>query len=243
MNASICLFGDSIMKGVVLDDMRGRYILLKKSFANLFCSGTGIVVENYAKFGCTIQAGMKIIEKHAASLAGYRYTALGFGGNDCDFDWSAVSKHPEGPHYARTPLLEFEAFYSEAIDRVTAFGSQPVLFSLPPLDAARYFSWITKGLNAENILRWLGDVEHIYRWHEIYNLVVMKLAAVKNVPLIDIRRVFLEYGNYKELYCEDGIHPNEAGHSLILDTILQVWGSGTGDKREIFLLTKPMQER
>lgn len=220
MSASICLFGDSIMKGVVLNDMRGRYTLLKKSFANLFCSGTGVVVENYAKFGCTIQAGIKIIEKQAASLAGYRYAALGFGGNDCDFDWSAVSEHPEKPHCAKTPLSEFEALYSEAIDKVTAFGSRPVLFSLPPLDSCRYFSWISKGLNPDNILHWLGDVECIYRWHEMYNLVVMKLAAVKNVPLIDIRRVFLEYGNYKELYCGDGIHPNEAGHLLILDTIM-----------------------
>ena len=79
--------------------------------------------------------------------------------------------------------------------------------------------WITKDLNAENILHWLGDVEHIYRWHEMYNLVVVRLAAVKHVPLIDIHKAFLESRDYLNMYCEDGIHPNEAGHSLISNVI------------------------
>jgi len=216
---SICAFGDSIMKGVVFDGIRGRYTFLKNSFANIFGMNTGIKVDNYAKFGCTITAGKKLIEKHTAELPGYEYTALEFGGNDCDFDWAAISGHPDGVHMAKTPIDDFEVLYSDVIDNVAANGSKPVLFSLPPLNAHRYFSWVSKGLNAENILHWLGDVEHIYRWHEMYNLVVVKLASVKRIPLIDIRRAFLETRNYVSLYCEDGIHPNEAGHALISEVI------------------------
>ena len=216
---SICAFGDSIMKGVIFDGIRGRYTFLKNSFANIFGMSTGIKIDNYAKFGCTITVGKEIIEKHAAELPGYKYTALEFGGNDCDFDWAAVSERPDDIHLAKTPIADFEVLYSEVIDSVVSSGSRPVLFSLPPLNALRYFSWISKGLNADNILHWLGDVEHIYRWHEMYNLVVVKLAAIKNIPLIDIRGAFLESRNYLSLYCEDGIHPNEAGHALILDVI------------------------
>lgn len=216
---SICVFGDSIIKGVIFDGIRGRYTFLKNSFANIIGMGTGITVDNYAKFGCTITTGEKIIEKHAAELSGYKYTALEFGGNDCDMDWAAISEHPDQPHMAKTPLADFEAHYSKVIDSVVAGGSQPVLLSLPPLDAHRYFSWVSKGLNAENILHWLGDVEHIYRWHEMYNLVVVKLATIKQIPLIDIRAAFLESRNYLSLYCEDGIHPNEAGHALISNVI------------------------
>ena len=222
MKDSICAFGDSIMKGVIFDAIRGRYTFLKNSFANMFGANTGIRVDNYAKFGCTITAGKIIIEKHAAELPGYRYTALEFGGNDCDFDWAAVSERPDDTHLAKTPITDFEVIYSDIIDSVAASGSQPILFSLPPLNAHRYFSWVSKGLNAENILRWLGDEEHIYRWHEMYNLVVVKLASVKNVPLIDIRGAFLECRNYLSLYCEDGIHPNEAGHALISSVIKSV---------------------
>ena len=216
---SICAFGDSIMKGVIFDGIRGRYTFLKNSFANIFGINTGIKVDNYAKFGCTITAGEKIIEKHAAELSGYEYTALEFGGNDCDFDWAAISERPDDLHMAKTPIADFEVLYSKVIDNVAASGSKPVLFSLPPLNAHRYFAWVSKGLNADNILRWLGDVEHIYRWHEMYNLVVVRLAAIKRIPLIDIRGAFLESRDYLSLYCEDGIHPNEAGHALISDVI------------------------
>jgi lysophospholipase L1-like esterase len=216
---TIGLFGDSILKGVVLDSLRGRYILLKDSFVNLVGRNLDIALNSYAKFGCTISAGKKIIEKHINEISGYACTVLEFGGNDCDFDWAAVSRQPEEMHLPNTPLAEFEDLYSEVIDQVADCGSLPILLSLPPLDAKRYFAWIARGLNAENIRRWLGDVEHIYRWHEMYNLAVVRLAAKKQVPLIDIRRAFLETRDYFSLFCEDGIHPNEAGHLLISDTI------------------------
>jgi lysophospholipase L1-like esterase len=208
------------MKGVIFDAIKGRYIFLKNSFLNILgMRNSSIKVDNYAKFGCTITVGRTLIEKHAAELPGYAYTALEFGGNDCDFDWKAISEDPEAIHIPKTPIDEFERNYSEIIDRVAGTGSKPVLFSLPPLNAKRYFSWISRGLNAENILHWLGDEEHIYRWHEMYNLAVLKLAAVKDVTLIDIRRAFLETRNYLALLCEDGIHPNEAGHALISEVI------------------------
>ncbi len=216
---SICVFGDSIIKGVIFDAIRGRYTFLKNSFANIFGRNTGIKVDNYAKFGCTITVGNQIIDKHASDLTCYEYTALEFGGNDCDFDWKAVSDCPDDIHIPNTPIDEFEVLYSKVIDKVAESGSKPVLFSLPPLHAQKYFDFLSKGLNKENILRWLGDVEHIYRWHEMYNLVVVKLAAMKNAPLIDIRRAFLESRDYAGLFCDDGIHPNEAGHSLISEVL------------------------
>lgn len=220
MIGSICIFGDSIMKGVIFDAIKGRYIFLKNSFLNILgMRNSNIKVDNYAKFGCTITVGRKLIEKHAAELPGYEYTALEFGGNDCDFDWKAISENPDAIHIPKTPIDVFEMNYSDIIDRVASTGSKPVLFSLPPLNARRYFSWISRGLNADNILHWLGDEEHIYRWHEMYNLAVLKLAAVKDVTLIDIRRAFLETRNYLTLLCEDGIHPNEAGHALISEVI------------------------
>ena len=159
---------------------------------------------------------MKAFDK----LPGYRFTALEFGGNDCDFDWKSVSECPDGIHLPKTPLDEFESLYSKIIDDVSNSGSKPVLFSLPPLSAERYFAWISKGLNAVNILRWLGDVGHIYRWHEMYNNTVVKIAEAKNVLLIDIREAFLKARDYLSLLCEDGIHPNEAGHALISDVVM-----------------------
>ena len=221
MSLEVCVFGDSIAKGVIFDSIKGRYIFLKNNITDILNNRLGLKIDNYAKFGCTIQAGKKIIEKHLPKLARYKYTALEFGGNDCDFDWAAISERPDDEHLPKTPIDSFEEIYSEVIDTVAKSGSTPVLVSLPPLNAPRYFSWITRGLNAENILKWLGDIEHIYRWHEMYNLAVLKLAAIKKVPLIDVRKAFLKVRDYTRLYCEDGIHPNEEGHRLISNIIIE----------------------
>ena len=219
MSDSIGIFGDSIVKGVVYDSSRGKYIYSENSFVKSFVKKTGIAVDNYAKFGCTLTKGEQIIEKFSSKLAQYKYIALEFGGNDCDFFWPDISEDPHRQHLPNTPIESFEKVYWRIVDRLMAKQYHPVLFSLPPLDPHRYFAWISKGLDAENILSWLGDVEFIYRWQEMYSIAVVKLAAAKNIPLVDIRKAFLQSRNYQSLLCDDGIHPNESGHSLILNTI------------------------
>ncbi|NLJ31869.1 MAG: SGNH/GDSL hydrolase family protein [Clostridiales bacterium] len=219
MIQSVCVFGDSVAKGVIFDSVHQKYILLKDSFLNLLSRAGNIAVNNYSKFGCTVTKGGEILKKHQNELCKYDFTVMEFGGNDCDFDWAEVSVAPENFHIPKTPVSEFEARYSSMIDQVKRCGGSPVLLSLPPIDAKRYFTWISRGLNAENILRFLGDIEYIYRWHEMYNLAVYRLAIEHHVPLIDISSAFLKTENYQSLICEDGIHPNENGHKLIGSTI------------------------
>lgn len=216
---SVCVFGDSVAKGVVLDSVLKKYILLKDSFANRVKSGADLVMQNYSKFGSTVTKGLQTLTKHQDELKKYDYIALEFGGNDCDFNWANVSAEPNGNHQPNTPLGVFVQKYSQMINEIKASGSCPVLLTLPPIDAKRYFAWISRGLNADNILHWLGDVERIYRWHEMYNLAVCRLAKDSQTPLIDISTAFLEMPNYQKLICDDGIHPNEMGHELISRTI------------------------
>jgi len=226
MTDTIGVFGDSIMKGVVYDDKKGKYIYLEDSFVKAFTNMTGIAVDNYAKFGCTLAKGEKIIEKLSSGLSRYSLIGLEFGGNDCDFFWPAISQNPLIQHLPNTPIDVFENLYSKIIDTLISRSCRPVLFSLPPLEPNKYFAWVARGLNAENILKWMGDIGFIYRWQEMYNIAVVKLTTAKRVPLIDIRSAFLKIPNYQSLLCEDGIHPNEAGHSLILKTIARYIPSG-----------------
>lgn len=219
MFQSICVFGDSVSKGVVFDSVHKKYMLLKDSFLSMLQKGTNITVSNYSKFGCTITKGGEILKKHQNELCNYDYTVLEFGGNDCDFDWAQISAAPEGVHIPKTPVSNFESHYSQMINEVEKHGGSPVLLSLPPIDAKRYFAWVSRGLNAENILHFLGDIEYIYRWHEMYNLAVYRLAMEHQIPLVDISSAFLKTENYQRLICEDGIHPNEGGHKLISETI------------------------
>ena len=116
-------------------------------------------------------------------------------------------------------LEDFRRQYATLIDKIRLKGARPLLLSLPMIDSERYFSHISRGLNADNILTWLGgDVNYIGRWHEMYNMAVWGLGVSKQVPVIDITSTFLKRRDYRDYLCSDGIHPNEEDR-LIADAI------------------------
>lgn len=212
---SVCIFGDSVAKGVVFDAVRNRYSLLKESFANIVERQQHISILNFARFGCTISMGSEILKRHEKELNHFDYTILEFGGNDCDYNWAEVAGDPLRPHLCNTPIPQFREKYLELISRVLKNGGNPVLFNLPPIDPKRYFRWISKGLDQKNILAFLGEIDTIYKWQEMYSRTVEELAAAERIPLIDIRSSFLSKKNFSDYLCADGIHPNEKGHRLI----------------------------
>jgi len=216
----LCVFGDSIGKGIVLRPDSSRYESVKMNLEQLF-GRSDIQIKNYSLFGCTVTKGLDVIKRHACELVRYKNIFLELGGNDCDFDWSEIANAPEEAHASKTPLAVFSERYQEIISEIRKNGGNPILLTLPPLEPNRYFKWISKGLNADNILRWLGDVNMIYRWQELYNVEVMLLATRLSVPIIDIRRAFLKCNNYSDYLCSDGIHPNGKGYELIYKTIAE----------------------
>ena len=44
---------------------------------------------------------------------------------------------------------------------------------------------------------------------------VIRLADEYGIQLFDIRKPFLDLGDYSDYICADGMHPNAAGHKLI----------------------------
>lgn len=215
MVSNICMFGDSVSKGIIFDEVKKRYVFLQECFAHLISQENQISVSNYAKFGCTLQKGEALIERYKNELSGYDYTLLEFGGNDCDYNWAEVAANPFLPHQSNTPIEEFGPRYEALIKTVQHAGGHPVLLNLPPIHSARFFDWSSNGLNQENILAFLGDKERIFRWQASYNTIVEQLAKSLVVPLIDIRSAFFAHGDYDRFLCSDGIHPNQAGHLLI----------------------------
>lgn len=221
-----CLFGDSIAKGVVFDDLAGKYTLIKNNFAALAADALGVLVNNKARFGCTIGKGREVISKMIASSPDekpFDHAFLEFGGNDCDFNWREISLDPAGEHLPKTPLPEFLAVYEQIVRDLQANNMTPVIMTLPPLVAEDYFKWFTKDIPEQNnILDWLGgDTAAIYYWHERYNSAVWEVASKTNSPVIDIRKAFLEQKNYKRFICTDGIHLNQDGHNLVYHSILE----------------------
>lgn len=217
---NICVFGDSIAKGIVFNEKMQKYTYLKDNFINITESRTGNFIKNFSRFGCTIKKGETILRKQLHNLTNYDYVLLEFGGNDCDLNWKEVSESPQMQHSAHVPLPEFRKTYENLITTVIESGSKPVLMTLPPLCSSKFFNWVSKGLNKEKILAYLGnDVNYIFNWHKKYNNMIYTVANEFNTPVIDIRNTFLACPQYENLLCVDGMHPNEKGHQLIADTL------------------------
>lgn len=223
----IAALGDSITKGVVLND-QNRYSAAEQSFLDILSSELDLRVDNYGKFGCTVSYGNSVLERHAADIADSDYTFIEYGGNDCDFDWMKIAQDPHGEHKARTPLEEFTEELSSLVAKIRDLGSVPVLITLPPILSDTYFSFLSRSMSDEqknNIKEWLGgDIGIITRWHESYNRALFQVANQTRTQIIDITTPFDTFrGDLTSLYCADGIHPNARGHKLIAHTIINMY--------------------
>ena len=218
MLSKITVWGDSILKGIVLDEQKGRYVPLRdQSCLALTAKRLGIEISYPAHFGMTSEKGRLLVQRglQQAKEEGAQAGLIGFGGNDIDYNWRAISEHPEEEHLPNTPPEQFRRNVEEMIELHERAGIMPVLMSLPPIDAPRYFNWLSRGLSAKNILQWLGDVQQIYRSHLSYDAIVREVAREKGCALLDVRQAFTKLADSLPYLCLDGIHPNLQGHALM----------------------------
>jgi acyl-CoA thioesterase I len=219
----IGVWGDSILKGVVFDEIRNSYQLLVDNCADLCRRKLGLNIINKSRFGCTIDKGIAILEKSLENSPGCDYILLEYGGNDCDFDCLAVAAHPDWLHQPHTLLLKFSQQLQLLIDLLRCNLIEPVLMSLPPISGDRYLDFLVKkGLNRQSLLSFLGDVQQIYRFQESYSLTITGLALRSQCHYVPIREAFLAEPKSPSLICADGIHPNEAGHQLMHQVFAQL---------------------
>ena len=220
----ICVLGDSISKGVILDNEKQKYRTSENGFAKLFSAGRSYPVENFSVFGCTVTKGLQILSRRMTKIENSDIVVTEFGGNDCNFNWAAIAENPEGEFSPETAIDVFIEQYKNILNTLKQMGKKIFVLNLPPLDEEKYFKWISRGVNGDNILKWLGgSPKYIYRWHEMYNDAVCKIAEDEQVPLVDIRSGFLELRDYTKLLCSDGIHPNEAGHRFIYEELIKLY--------------------
>ncbi|MDO4357190.1 MAG: SGNH/GDSL hydrolase family protein [Clostridia bacterium] len=211
----IGIWGDSIGRGVIYDETAQRYRISPENPCAVLQRELGQQVYNYARMGSTARDGLARMTDDRMDRGGV--AVIEFGGNDCDMDWKAVSRAPEEDHEAKLPLEAFKSTMQTLVERAQLNAMEPVLVTPPPIDAERYFRWVSRGLNAANILRYLGDVQRIYRWQERYANAVTAVAHRTGTKLIDLRDAFLAETRVSRLLCADGIHPNERGYRLMSD--------------------------
>lgn len=219
---TVHVYGDSILKGIIMDGETGQYVPMASDDFQPIADRYAVDVVNKSKFGYTIDRGWALLSRALAKQKPCDVLFLEYGGNDCNHDWRAVSDAPTGEHRPVTALDTFRTTLRGMVDGVRKLGIMPVLVSLPPIHAQRFLDHVvatTEGTSADRIVSWLGDVEMIYRFQELYSSAVTKIAYEMRCPYVDLRSAFLDKHNYAALLCADGIHPNEAGHSLIAETL------------------------
>ena len=124
-----------------------------------------------SKIWSTISIGKNIIFKNIELIkeTKSKYVIMEFGGNDCGYNWREISENPDKEHYSKSWITEFIEIYSYLIDEFKKIGKEPVLLSLPPIDSTKYFDYISKKLNTDNILKLMeGNKQFLTNWHERY---------------------------------------------------------------------------
>lgn len=213
--------GDSISKGVIYDEEKSRYVVLEDNYVSLLQNKLKGAVRNTARFGNTLLKGVNALKRDVQKEKP-DIVLIEYGGNDCDFNWNEIADNPDADHTPKTDFNLFERMLTETIEFLRSKQITPVLMNLPPLNADKYFKWVSKNNPAaeSNIMKWLGSVTKIYWWQERYNSTIVKVAEATKTRCIDIRGAFLEHPDFTKFICMDGIHPNEDGHRIISDRVL-----------------------
>jgi len=221
---NVTVYGDSILKGVLLED--GRYVV-NRHWEQRLAERFGLAIRNRSRFGCTVEKALEVIRFDCRREAAPGEVAvLELGGNDCDYDWARISEDPGRAYECKTPREEFLRLYREAIGCLRDSGRRPVVLNLPPIHSERYLGFLCRnGLSRENILRWLGDVEAISRWQAGYSALTERTARETGTPLIDLRGAFPAGGEaLAALLCPDGIHPSREGQGRIYQRLCEAMG-------------------
>ncbi len=212
------IFGDSLLKGIIYDAEEERYRLLQENGLKRIEQTLALEVDSKAMFGCTVTKGRQLLERTIEKAVPPSLVLIEFGGNDCDYLWDEISVNPEGEHLPKTPLNIFSKTLNAMVNLVKSLKAIPLLMSLPPINGELYFNHICKrGGDGDKILKWLKDVENIERVQERYSEEVVAIAKKTKTQLIDVRSAFQGEEGF---LCQDGIHLNEDGHSLMIEALI-----------------------
>lgn len=216
---NIKIYGDSIMRGTVMDE-NGRYHASMGSLLRPLEEKYTLKISNRSRFGLTVDKGKALIEKDLRENNTSKYALIEFGGNDCSFHWDKIAEDPSQDYPPLTERNIFIQTYLDIIKLLKKEGVTPVLMTLPPVDGERHLHFIGKTPKGRaNILRWLGDSQTIYRFHELYSATVMQIAHQTGSFLIDARSYFLSNHSIKNLIGPDGVHLTPQGYGVLAQAI------------------------
>ena len=211
------IYGDSLLKATV-PEADGKYKFHLGEVMARYGEAAAMVT-NRAKFGATVEKGLALVRHDLDRGADATWALIGYGGNDSDYAWAAIAADPTARHLPRTALPRFSQLLGDTVSLLRDRGIKPVLMTLPPIDAQRYFDFFSASLDRDALLTWLGEVGVIYRTQEMYSDAIAAFARREDVKLIDVRRLFLPDHHLRDLIAADGIHLTLPGYHRMMDAL------------------------
>lgn len=194
-------FGDSLTYGAWGRQTHGWTTLLRDYLDTKFEYPSYY----YYALGIPGETSRGLVDRFASEVASRRRTddeaytfLIACGANDAT--WLKGEAHFK---------LDVETYIKNmkvVVDSAKAVGGRIYLLNITPVN--ENYSREFKG----------KDKECLNEYVDKYNEAIRLVATNKNVPIIDINSAF-EADDIPELITRDGLHPSDAGHQLIFETV------------------------
>jgi len=191
MIRGLILFGDSILAGTGASTRESGCSKLIKAKLKIQVSLKGINRN-------TSQDGLNRIETDVLAQPSLSHVVILFGNNDCRLI------------DAKSSVISQEVFVrnlEEISGRIKKNGQIPLFCNLQPIDASKLFKFLPE------FQRCGVDPEVL---QSQYSNLIEDFCKKNQESVIDIRNVLS-----KDLLAMDGLHPNDEGHGIIANRILQ----------------------
>ena len=215
----VVVFGDSILKGVITKpDSKNLFDVTPNDALTWVQKKMGFDLDNRSIYGNITSKSLTKLNKFFDKGETADFCLIESGSNDCDYDWNIFAPGAELPPFEqilpKVPLDQYLANITEMINICREHNVVPLLMNLIPYVCDNWYKTISKGHDAEAILKFLGGTpETLLENQKRYNDELTKLAKEKDVPILDYWHVTSIIEDFAKKYMgPDGIHMNENGY-------------------------------
>lgn len=229
----VLIFGDSISLGATeLWDGEIRRAA-GESFVSLVRQGCGdIELHVDGAVRRTTSDGVKQFPELLKEIAPEVVLML-LGGNDIDLDWRRfiVSRGRRIVH--RVPIERFESNLREMIGAARESGVVPLVCDVPGLDFPKHAAWLSgkTGMDVSSLVEVAGGPAEVLRRVGEYNRVVERVAEETGTIVVRWAKAVAERLPLAEQFGADGLHPGDAAHGVIAETVIEALGKVGGGLR------------
>jgi lysophospholipase L1-like esterase len=222
--SELLILGDSIALGAA--EVRGSDVLeyvspscvdlLKSALPRLTVRVDALVSRNSATVRQEIE---QIIARHAP-LKGIGILLI-IGGSDADMDWKRFVLSDGAIARSRVPVERYEANLRLICSRLMQAGATPILTDVPNHHFVLRGPYISRlaGKDIVPLLESGGGQAESDRHLQMYRAAAARIAGDLKLELISYGPL-LDAHSPLEVTCQDGAHPNAAGHRIIASALI-----------------------